>query len=94
MRPASVRSFQRHALFFRLPEAVVDPGSIGALVPVAGILVWGAVKVAKIKAQSQAAGLDSDAAGRLHALENEIGTLRQELGEVHERLDFTERLLA
>lgn len=31
---------------------------------------------------------------RLEALEGEVGTVRQELSEVQERLDFAERLLA
>ena len=74
----------------------MDPGSIGALVPVAAILMFGAVKIAKIKAQAggPAVAADPEAAARLEALENELGSLRQELGEVHERLDFAERLLA
>ncbi len=72
----------------------MDPGSLGALVPVAGIIVWGVVKVAKIQAESRAAGASPEAAGRLQALENDVGTIRQELSEVHERLDFAERLLA
>ena len=74
----------------------MDPGSIGALVPVAAILVFGAVKIAKIKAQAGglAGAADPEATARLEALEGELGALRQELGEVHERLDFAERLLA
>lgn len=32
--------------------------------------------------------------GRLEALEHEVGSLRYELGETQERLDFAERLLA
>ena len=74
----------------------MDPGSIGALVPVAAILMFGAVKIAKIKAQAggHAAAADPEATARLEALEGELGALRQELGEVHERLDFAERLLA
>ena len=74
----------------------MDPGSIGALVPVAAILMFGAVKIAKIKAQAggQAGAADPEATARLEALESELGSLRQELGEVHERLDFAERLLA
>lgn len=31
---------------------------------------------------------------RLDALETEVGQMRRELSEAHERLDFTERLLA
>ena len=74
----------------------MDPGSVGALIPVAAILMFGAVKIAKIKAQAggHAGAADSEATARLEALESELGTLRQELGEVHERLDFAERLLA
>jgi hypothetical protein len=72
----------------------MDPGSIGALVPVAAILVYGAVKIANIQARSRAGGADPDAAARLQSVEMELGALRQEMGEVHERLDFTERLLA
>ena len=74
----------------------MDPGSIGALVPVAAILVFGAVKIAKIQAQARSGtgAADPESAARLEALESELGTLRQELGEVHERLDFAERLLA
>jgi hypothetical protein len=36
----------------------------------------------------------SDNQSRLEALEAEMGNLRAELSEVHERLDFTERVLA
>ena len=72
----------------------MDPGTLAPLVPVAAIVVWGVVKVAKIQAQSRAAGAIPDAAGRLDALESEVGSLRQELSEAQERLDFAERLLA
>lgn len=72
----------------------MGPDSLAPLIPVAAILVWGAVKIAKIRAQGRTGGADPEAAARLEALESELGTLRQELGEVHERLDFAERLLA
>ncbi len=36
----------------------------------------------------------SDVQTRLDALEAEVGSLRQQLSETHERLDFTERVLA
>jgi hypothetical protein len=74
----------------------MDPGSVGALIPVAAILMVGAVKIAKIQAQSRGrvGAADPETTARLEAVEAELGTLRQELGEVHERLDFAERLLA
>lgn len=72
----------------------MDANALGILVPVAGIAAWAAVKVASIQARSRAAGADPEAAGRLRALEDEVGSLRNELGEVHERLDFAERRLA
>jgi len=72
----------------------MDPNSLAPLIPVAAILAWGAIKIAKIKAQGRAGAADPDANARLQAVETELGTLRQELGEVHERLDFAERLLA
>jgi hypothetical protein len=64
------------------------------LIPVTAIAMWGAVKIAKIKAQSRVAGGDPEAAARLQALEQEVGALRQEIVEAQERLDFTERMLA
>ena len=64
------------------------------LIPVVGIAAWGAVKVAKIQAAGRAAGADPDTAGRLQALEQEIGALRQDMVEAQERLDFAERVLA
>ena len=72
----------------------MGPESLAPLIPVTAILVWGAIKIAKIKAQGRVGTADPEADARLQALETELGTLRQELGEVHERLDFAERLLA
>jgi hypothetical protein len=37
---------------------------------------------------------DPDTANRLAALEEEMATVRRQLEEAYERLDFTERLLA
>ena len=63
------------------------------IILVAAIGTWGAVKIAKIKAQSRVAA-DPDTAAHLRALDQEVGTLRQEMVETQERLDFAERLLA
>jgi len=59
---------------------------------IAAMGTWGAVKIAKIIAQSRAR--DPDTAAHLRALDQEVGTLRQEMVETQERLDFAERLLA
>jgi hypothetical protein len=59
---------------------------------IAAMGTWGAVKIAKIIAQSRAR--DPDTAAHLRALDQEVGTLRQEMLEAQERLDFAERLLA
>jgi len=59
---------------------------------IAAMGTWGAVKIAKIIAQSRAR--DTDTAAHLRALDQEVGTLRQEMVETQERLDFAERLLA
>ena len=60
---------------------------------IAAIGTWGAVKIAKIIAHSRVAGVP-DIAAHLQALDQEVGTLRQEMVETQERLDFAERLLA
>jgi hypothetical protein len=43
---------------------------------------------------SRRGGTEAQAQGGLEALEAEVGKLRQEVGEMQERLDFAERLLA
>lgn len=72
----------------------MDPGSIGALIPIAAIAAWGAVKIARIKAEVLATGADPQLIRRLEAVENDLSAVRQELSETQERLDFTERMLA
>jgi hypothetical protein len=72
----------------------MDPGSLALLIPIVAIAAAAAVKIAKVMAQGRAQYGDPQLAARLTALEEEVGTLRQELSETHERLDFTERLLS
>lgn len=73
----------------------MDSGSVGVFIPIAAILAWGAVKIATIQAQAKrAANPDPQMSDRLQSLENEVGSLRQELGEAQERIDFAERLLS
>jgi hypothetical protein len=60
---------------------------------IAAIGTFGAVKIAKVIAQSRVAR-EPDTAAHLQALDQEVGTLRREMIETQERLDFAERLLA
>jgi len=71
----------------------MDSGSVGVFIPIAAILAWGAVKIATIQAQAKRTS-DPQMTDRLQSLENEVGSLRQELGEAQERIDFAERLLS
>lgn len=64
------------------------------LIPIVGILAIAAIKIAKIMAPVRPGPEDPQTAQRLAALEEEVGRLGQQLEEAHERLDFTERLLA
>lgn len=70
----------------------MDPGSLALLIPISAILGGVAIKIAKIKAQTQVT--DPRQNDRLAALEDDVAQLRQELSEAQERIDFTERLLA
>jgi len=71
----------------------MDPGSVGVLIPIVAIATWGAVKIASIRSNARAVGSDPQTTRRLEAMEDEIGSLRRELSEAQERIDFTERLL-
>jgi predicted nucleic acid-binding Zn-ribbon protein len=70
----------------------MDPGVIGALIPVVAIIAVAAVKIARVfAARPQAAS--SDVTSRLETLEHTVQSLQGELAETQERLDFAERLL-
>ena len=71
----------------------MDPGTVGVFIPIAAILAWGAVRIVTIQSESKR-GADPQMSERLQALENEVGSLRHELGEAQERIDFAERLLS
>ena len=71
----------------------MDPGVIGALIPIVAIIAVAAVKIARVSA-ARAEATSADVTPRLEALENSVRSLQQELAETHERLDFAERLLA
>ena len=71
----------------------MDPAFLGPLIPIAAIIAFAAVKIAKVRAAAPSS-LSADVTGRLEALEQRVDGLQQELTETHERLDFAERLLS
>ena len=71
----------------------MDPAFLGPLVPIAAIIAFAAVKIAKLRATAPSS-LQADVSARLEALEQRVDGLQQELSETHERLDFAERLLS
>lgn len=72
----------------------MDPNVLAPLIPVVAILAFAGVKVAKILAAGRSQAPDADTVARVTALEDEMGMVRRQLDEAHERLEFTERLLA
>jgi len=74
---------------------------LGALIPIMGMvtgilimgfIVWGVVQHARIQAQRDQA--DPALAQALGALRDQVEFQQQQLSEMHDRLEFTERLLA
>jgi hypothetical protein len=72
----------------------MDPAVLALLIPIVAIVCGTVLKALSMRSETRRGGHSSQLTGRLDALENEVGQLRQELGETQERLDFTERLLA
>ncbi len=66
-------------------------------IPFTAVVVNGVQKVAKMRleeARLRAGGSDGSTANELTALRDEVAHMRQEIDELHERTDFTERMLA
>ena len=72
----------------------MDPNTLAPLIPVVAILAYAGIKVARIVTPARSNTQDPETGARLAALEEELATVRRQLEEAHERLDFTERLLA
>lgn len=67
---------------------------IALSIPVVAIIATSVVKLARFKAEAQRAAVaNPETDARLAALEEEVASLRHDLLETQERLDFTERLL-
>lgn len=66
-------------------------------IPVAAVVFGGLIKLQKMKLEEARARMgvgQGDLSGELDALAQEVQEIRGELAELHERVDFTERLLA
>lgn len=72
----------------------MDSNILAPLIPIMAILAWAGIKVARIVTSARSTIQDPATGDRLAALEEEMATVRRQLEETHERLEFTERLLA
>ncbi|HEY2825407.1 MAG TPA: hypothetical protein VGI83_07680 [Gemmatimonadales bacterium] len=72
----------------------MNPGVLAMLIPIAAIMCGTYIAVERMK-QKRGGGADAEEAlHRLDALEQELATVKEQLTETQERVDFTERLLA
>jgi hypothetical protein len=71
----------------------MDPAILGPLIPIAAIIAYAAVKIARMRAPLPGSG-SPEITARLEALEGSVQHIQQELAETQERLDFAERLLS
>jgi hypothetical protein len=70
---------------------------IALSIPVVAIVFGGLQKLMRLRieeARARAGGLGEGGEEELRALRDDLDRLRGEVGEMQERLDFTERLLA
>lgn len=69
---------------------------VAMLIPVAAIVMNGLQKMAVMRLEEARAraGALGESSAELVELREEVTAMRQDLAEVHERLDFTERMLA
>ena len=79
----------RHSLALLIPIMALS-------IPVLGLLFAGFQRYAKLRLEETRLRLEGTGGSRddIEALRGEVDDLRRELSEVHERLDFAERLLA
>ena len=79
----------------------MNPGNLGVMIPIIGLLIGGFVVFAKseigraLAHRIRGGATESSVVEEeLHALRGEVDAIRAELLETQERLDFTERMLA
>ena len=69
---------------------------IALAIPIAAIVMSGLQKVARLRLEEAQLRLQGGGSGaeEVQEMRGEVETLRRELGELNERVDFAERLLA
>jgi hypothetical protein len=72
----------------------MDAGAVALLIPVAAIVMGGLVKIAREFARGRRNPDIGALDARMEALEHELTSVRGDLNETQERLEFAERLLA
>jgi len=72
----------------------MDAGAVALLIPVAAIVMGGLVRIARDLARAQRNPNIGALDARMETLEHELASVRSDLNETQERLDFAERLLA
>jgi hypothetical protein len=72
----------------------MDVAPLVLTIPIVAIVCSTVVKIARMKASRDGQAVPREISSRMDALEQDVRTLQEELGQTQERLDFTERLLS
>jgi hypothetical protein len=72
----------------------MDVAPLVLAIPIVAIVSSTVVKIARMKMVREGQAVPRDVSARIDALEHDVRTLQEELGQAQERLDFTERLLS
>ena len=72
----------------------MDVAPLVLAIPIVAIVSSTVVKIARMKMMREGQELPREVTARIDALEQDVRTLQEELGQAQERLDFTERLLS